>query len=68
MTTIEILNEKVKNILGNRYEASNINGFCFRMDGYKLGNSMVLELIENKTSIEIKKEIAKLCLMIQFGK
>lgn len=69
MTTLEILNERVNQILGSRYQATNNNAeFAFRMSGYKLAPSMVLNLIEEKAGNEAKKEIAKYCLMIKFGK
>lgn len=68
MTNIEILNEKITNILGSRYSATNNNGLEIRFDNYKMGNTLVLSEIEKKAGIEVKKEIQKICLLIQFGK
>ena len=68
MTTINILNKKIKEILGNRYSATNTNGFSFRYDNNKLTPSFVLNVINEKAGEESKKEIAKLCLLIAFGR
>ena len=65
---VEILNEKITNILGSRYSASNTNGLEIRFDNYKMGNTLVLSEIEKKAGIEVKREISKICLLIQFGK
>ena len=68
MTNIQILNEKVKMILGNRYEAVNAKGLVINFSGYKISNTLLLSEIERKAGTEMKKEIAKLCLLIQFGR
>jgi len=68
MTNIQILNEKLNSILGTRYSATNENGLVIRFDNYKMGNTLVLSEIEKKAGIEVKKEISKICLLIQFGK
>ena len=68
MTNIEILNEKITNVLGSRYSATNNNGLEIRFDNYKMGNTLVLSEIEKKAGIEVKKEISKIFLLIQFGR
>lgn len=68
MTNIQTLNEKVKAILDNRYEATNTNGLVIRFAGYRVANTFLLSEVERKAGIEAKKEIAKLCLLIQFGR
>jgi len=68
MTNIQILNEKLNSILGLRYSATNENGLVIRFDNYKMGNTLVLSEIEKKAGVEVKKEISKICLLIQFGK
>lgn len=67
-TTIQTLNEQVKSILGNRYEATNNGKFEIRFAGYKIAPSHLLSEVERKAGQATKKEIAKLCLMIALGK
>lgn len=67
-TTIQTLNEKVKSILGSRYEATNNGKFEVRFAGYKITPSHLLSEVERKSGEATKKEIAKLCLMIALGR
>jgi len=68
MTNIQILNENLSSILGSKYKATNSNGLEIRCDNYKIGNVLVLSEIEKKEGLSKKNEIAKLCMLIQFGK
>jgi len=68
MKIIDKVNEQVKQILGDRYDVSYNNGVVVRFSGAKIGNSMALDLIGEKAGFEVKKQIAKEFLMINFGR
>ncbi len=69
MTTLALLNEKIKSILGMRYEAVKTEkNLIFKMNGFSLGHNLILELIEKKADNHAKKEVMKYCIMIQFGR
>lgn len=67
MTNIEKLNENLLLILGEKYKATNLNGLEIRCDNYKIGNTLILSEIEKKAGLAMKNEIAKICMLIQFG-
>lgn len=68
MKTIEKINEQVKQILGDRYDVSFNNGVLVRFAGAKIGTSMALDLIGEKAGIEVKKQVAKDMLMLNWNK
>lgn len=67
MKTIEKINEQVKQILGDRYDVTFNNGVAVRFSGSKIGTSMALDMIGEKAGIEIKKQIAKDMLMLNWN-
>lgn len=69
MTTIETLNKRISEILNSRYKVINRdNKLEVRFSGYKIAFSHLLSEIENKAGEQVKKEIAKTCLMLTFAK